>query len=253
MKTAERSTYRKKQPSAMALVQKQLQKAPGGLITATDIKGASPEAASKALSRLAQQGLIQRVRKGVYHIPKETLLGPSQPSPPAVMQKALGAKARPTGVTAANLLGLTTQMAAQPEFATYTTARPRGTERVRLRLRPRARVAELDAKDAALLEVLRDRGCHGELGAEETYTRVWTILLEGEAPKPSARSVRLRRLRDAALMEPPRVRAILGALMESAGLPESLWGPLRGSLNRLTRFDFGLFRDLPNARDWQAR
>ena len=58
---------------------------------------------------------------------------------------------------------------------------------------------------------------------------------------------------DAALAEPTRGRAMLGALMQSAALPERLWRPLRASLKPLPRFDFGLFRALPNAREWQAR
>ncbi|MCA1596895.1 MAG: hypothetical protein LC772_10800 [Chloroflexi bacterium] len=64
---------------------------------------------------------------------------------------------------------------------------------------------------------------------------------------------RLQRLRDAALGEPPRARAILGALMQSAGLPEGLWTPLRASLNALSRFDFGPFRELSQAKEWQAK
>jgi hypothetical protein len=224
----------------------------GSLIEASDIRGTTPAAAARALSRLAQEGLIQRVRKGVYHIPKETLIGKSRPSEPAVLQKVLAGKARPTGVTAANILGLSTQMAARPELAVYASARPHEAGSASLHLRPRSRAGALEARDAALLEFLRDRGRHGEEGAAETYERVFAILL-GETHKTSARSTRLRRLRDAALMEPPRVRAMLGALMQSAELPEPLWRPLRESLNPLSRFEFGLFSQLPNARKWQAR
>lgn len=190
--------------------------------------------------------------KGVYHVPKETLLGKSRPSRPAVLRKALEEKARPTGVTAANLLGLSTQVAARPEFAVYASAAPRDAQAAHLRLRPRSSRMALDERDAALLEFLRERGRYGEVGAAETYRRLAAILLEDGRTAP-ARSRRLRRLRDAALLEPPRVRAILGALMQHAGLPESLWRPLRESLNPLSRFNFGLFSELPNARGWQAR
>lgn len=255
MTTAENRAALPKPPPTMDLVRRFLAAAPGTLLTATDIPGATPGAASKALSRLAKQGLIRRVRKGLYYIPKQTLLGTSQPSEADLIHRKLGSRARPTGLTAANVLGFTTQVAAQLELAAYATARPRGMDglRLRLHLRPRGRTTELPPLDGALLEFLRDRGGHSELAPEKTWARARKILLEGESSPLSEGSLRLRQLRDAALLEPPRVRAILGALMQSAGLPESLWGPLRDSLNRLSRFDFGVFRDMPNAREWQAR
>ena len=163
----------------------------------------------------------------------------------------LAGRARPTGVTAANLLGLSTQVAARPEYALYASAPPRGTEALRLHLRPRTRVPVLPARDGAILELLRDRGRYGELEAAETCARL-RALLRGDGTQESDPE-RLRRLVDAALLEPPRVRAILGALLQSAALSEELWGPLRASLNGLSRFDFGLFRVLPQAGDWQAR
>jgi uncharacterized protein DUF6088 len=232
---------------------RKLRAEPGAFLTATDLRGVTPAAAGRALSRLAQEGLLQRVRKGLYYVPRETLIGKSRPSEPAVTQKVIARKGRPTGVTAANLLGMSTQVAARPEFALYTSAPPQGTGAARLHLRPRIRVQELPTKDAALLEFVRDRGCYGELDAQETCARARAILLEEGTAKPAARTARLRCLRDAALVEPPRVRAILGALMQSADLPESLWKPLRESLNAFSRFDFGLFRALPNAREWQAK
>lgn len=237
--------------SMMELTRKRLLGAPGSLFMATDISGATPTAASRALARLAQQGVIERVRHGVYYVPKETLVGKSRPSQPAVLRKVLAHRARPTGITAANILGMTTQVAAEPEFATYTTAPPQGLHSARLTLRPRGQTGKLDLMDAAFLEFLRERGRSGELSPEDTLARAHAILLGGSpAQKPAAR---LRKLRDAALAEPPRVRAILGALMQSAGLPESLWRPLHDSLNGLSRFDFGLFSRLPNAKEWQAR
>src|SRR5690606_22020782 len=110
--------------SAMSLVRRRLGESAGKLIAVSDIQGATISAVSKALSRLAQQGEIQRVRKGVYYVPRETLLGPSRPSEPALIQKVLSEKIRPTGATAAKILGLSTQLPKRPEFAAYVTALP---------------------------------------------------------------------------------------------------------------------------------
>jgi hypothetical protein len=57
----------------------------------------------------------------------------------------------------------------------------------------------------------------------------------------------------AATQEPPRVRAMLGALGEFAGADEQYVRELRESLNPLSRFDFGVLATLPNARSWQAK
>src|SRR5438067_4276751 len=224
----------------MAIARQQVVTEPGSLITASDLRGTTPLAASRALSRLAREGLVRRARKGLYYVPRKTLLGESSPSEIAILQKVLGRRARPTGITAANLLGMSSQVPARPEFAAYASARPRGIDAARLHLRPRGRAVELEARDAALLEFLRDRGRYGELSAEETCARVRVLLLDGPSRR-SERAARLRRLRDAGLAEPPRVRAMLGALMEAAGLPERLWRPLQASLNPLSRFEFGLF------------
>lgn len=250
MRTRNNSSGR---PSARRLALQQLGARPGTLIRAEDLRGATPSAASRALSRLAREGKIQHIRKGVYYLPKQTLLGESHPSDAAVLREVLRDKARPTGITAANLLGLSTQISALPELAAYTSALPKETHSARIHRRPRSRATSLPAQDSALLEFLRNRGKFGELEAGETIAHLHKLLRPDSAGSAGARSPRLRRLRDAALNEPPRVRAMLGALMQSVGLMDTLWRPLRESLNPQSRFDFGLLRSLPNAREWQAK
>ena len=53
--------------------------------------------------------------------------------------------------------------------------------------------------------------------------------------------------------EPPRVRAMLGALGEELGKEKKLLESLKSSLNPLTRFDFGILWTLKSARSWQAK
>jgi hypothetical protein len=64
---------------------------------------------------------------------------------------------------------------------------------------------------------------------------------------------RFTALAKAALGEPPRVRAILGAIGEELGMPERTIAQLRESLNPLSRFDFGQLRSLRYAKRWQAK
>ena len=78
------------------------------------VKFGSYGACSKALDRLAQQGQIMRVSRGVYTIPKKSeLLGTLTPSADEVVRAILkrdNARVVPTGVFAENRLGLSTQL-----------------------------------------------------------------------------------------------------------------------------------------------
>lgn len=201
-------------------------------------------------------GKLRRVAKGVYHAPKQTLLGPAKPSPLAIATKVLSSRVRPFGVTAANMLGLTSQVSGLVELVVYGQSKFE-SPKVRTKRRTRTSVAnvQLLPEDSALLEVLRDRGKFSELSARETILRVQSALLanDHDTDELLLDTRRMRNLVNVALEEPPRVRAILGALLEDLNVPMRLWKPLRHSLNPLSRFDFGVFRELPNSKDWQAK
>ena len=53
--------------------------------------------------------------------------------------------------------------------------------------------------------------------------------------------------------EPPRVRALLGAIGAQIGKKLQTLKDLRESLNPVSRFDFGMLQGLAHARDWQAK
>jgi hypothetical protein len=221
---------------------------PGEIVRPDGVPNVSPAAASKSLSALVKEGHIQRVRKGFYYVPKSTILGKSRPSAGMVAEEVVRGRARTTGVSAAHALGLTTQVTSRPEVVLYAAALPKSAGAALVHLRQRGTPDNLPLMEAALLEVLRDRGRHSELSPEETVNRVLSVIKDVGAMVRN-----LQRLRTAALQEPPRVRAILGALLHHGGYPESLWRPLRKSLNPLSRFDFGAFKALPNALEWQAK
>lgn len=79
------------------------------------------------LHRLAAQGVIKHYSRGLYVYPKlHPKLGTLSPSQDAVanaVARATGDRIWPTGATAANTLGLTTQVPARPAY--MTTGRPK--------------------------------------------------------------------------------------------------------------------------------
>jgi hypothetical protein len=152
----------------------------------------------------------------------------------------------PAGIAAANLLGFTTQNAARIELATDGLSLSRlflGKDALVHTRRPAA-WRTLSEMDAALLDFLRNRGVSCELPPEDMVERLLEYFRE-----PG----RFERLLEAAPSEPPRVRAMLGAIGEQIGQPESALAELRESLNPLSRFDFGILAALAYARRWQAK
>jgi hypothetical protein len=204
-------------------------------------------AVAQALSRLNRKGALQRLGKGVYFRPRKTAFGSSRPNP-ALIRSAAAKKGKlfPAGVSAANVLGFTTQNSAKAEIATTAGSVPRLLQNRDTVVHPRRPAAweSLSETDGAVLEFLRLRGEPSELSPGETIERLLTLLRE---------SGRFARLVSAAATEPPRVRAMLGALGEKLGASTNLLRKLKASLNPLTRFDFGVLAELDSATRWQAK
>ncbi len=212
-----------------------------------DFEGMPFTAVAQALSRLSRQGVIQRLGKGLYYRSRPTAFGASRPNTAQV--RSLPVRRRgvfPAGIAAANLLGFTTQNPSRVEVATNGLSLPRlivGKETVIHTRRPESWRA-LSETDAALLDFLRNRGESSELPPEETVDRLLDYFRE-----PG----RFERLLKVAPSEPPRVRAMLGAIGQQLGQPENRLSALRKSLNALSRFDFGSLAVLEHAREWQAK
>lgn len=204
-------------------------------------------AVAQALSRLSRAGVIERLSKGVYYRPRQTAFGTSRPNPSAIKELAERRKTVfPSGLAAANLLGFTTQNAKSSEIATSALSLPRkliGEDTVIHTRRPEA-WATLSTADAAFLDFLRHAGKSSELSPGETIRKATGLLAERG---------RFERLLKVVNTEPPRVRALLGAMGQQLGKNPAALQRLRESLNPFSRFDFGIFTELPDAREWQAK
>ena len=95
-----------------------------------------------------------------------------------------------------------------------------------------------------MLEVLRDRASTVDADLDVIRRRVARLIRA-----PGAFS----RLRKTVIHEPPRVRAMLGALAQDAGVPTRQLTVLKKSLNRYSRYDFGRLKQLRDAAEWRAR
>lgn len=199
-------------------------------------------AVSAALSRLARMGLIARVRPGVYYRPRRTVLGPSRPDPEVVLDAVLrlrGADPVPSGIGEYSRLGLTTQAS-----GSITRAVSRRVNHAILReipvylsARPLEKQKGIRSEERTALDALRDLARIPDSTPRDVVERIVTLIRAGK--------LNFSRLARFALVEPPRVRAVLGAMGEdvrSEGprgrevvLKENL-ERLRSSLNPLSSY-----------------
>jgi hypothetical protein len=98
-------------------------------------------AVDQALSRLARQGRLLRVGRGIYVRPVETRFGVRPPSVPRVVEvlaQLKGEQVAPHGAASANALGLTTQVPVRTVFLTSGRSRRLkiGKQEVELRHAP---------------------------------------------------------------------------------------------------------------------
>jgi hypothetical protein len=104
-----------------------LQAANGQIFSVADFLDLGPRpTVDQALSRLARQGKINRVRRGLYELPRigKLLNRPMTQSPDALARawaRKNGLRIVPSGAYAANLLGLSTQVPAKITY--YTNGR----------------------------------------------------------------------------------------------------------------------------------
>lgn len=170
-------------------------------------------AIEKALGRLVENGELLRIRNGLYWRGAKTPFGMAPPNPRVVVKEyADGYPIGPAGVSAANLLGLSTQVPRIPEYAVPTTVPP--IDRIRLVRRETRRsngrwAARLTEVEVALLEVLDSWESVIEIPASEALERMSAILSDGY--------VRPERLVQASASEPARVRERLRFVLEFAG------------------------------------
>src|ERR1700676_296006 len=242
-----RSTSSKGPGQFMALVRQQIERGGERLWKLEDFRDLPFMAVAQALSRLTRQGRLERLSKGVYYSSRNTAFGKSRQNPAAIQKLASRRHTVfPSGIAAANLLGFTTQTAKKNEVATSALSLPRklvGSDTMIHTRRPEA-WAGLSERDAALLDFLRRAGRTSELSPEETIRRTIRLLSEDG---------RFERFVKIAPTEPPRVRAMLGAIGEQLRKNSSVLKRLRQYLNPFSRFDFGLLTGLRYARNWQAR
>ncbi|MHB1524875.1 MAG: DUF6088 family protein [Candidatus Dormibacteria bacterium] len=220
---------------------------PDSLLSARDFRGQRPSTVANTLGRLTQAGALRRVGRGLYYRPAVTILGPTAPNQQDLARAVLGVSVlHPAGLAAANLLGFSKQIPGVLDLTVAGRRPPRspGLAGVRFHRRGATRTG-LSAVTAAYLEVLRDLDHLSDLSPAATVQRLVDLLRTQAVP--------FAELLRAAAGEPPRVRAMLGAMGEHLQAPSADLAALQESLSPYSRYDFGPLATLPTAAKWGAR
>jgi len=217
--------------------------------TYRDFTGLPTMGVAASLSRLCKKGVIRRLRKGVYYVPRPSRFGDILPEAPRVAAAVLEHRGfffvAPSGVPAYNRLGLTSQVSGTPLFVTERGTRSLNvgdTGKVVVRLAQAIRSARPDER--AALDALRDVRRIPGTSPAEVVLRLTELFRSGR--------LSFERVAHLSRREPARVRALLGAIGSHIGSDPSVLAELRKSLNPTTRFKMDISDALPTARDWRV-
>ena len=208
-------------------------------------------AATKAIERFIEKGIIKRVSTGVFYKPKQTIFGELKPNEEELLKPYLFQNnkrvAYITGTSLYNKMGLTTQISKNIKIAsrdkriTISIGNIKGT--------PVKSYVDVTNKNFFLLEIL---------DALKDFKKIPNL------DKSSAIKILSNRLKElntneikqlikCVLSYPPRVRSFLGALLEKVDSSIELI-TLNKSLNPLSEYNYGINKSLlSTAPNWNIK
>lgn len=226
----------------------------GTVFSYNDLKFSESQkgALAKALSRLTQEGVIQRLSKGKYYKPRKTRFGDLPPAENQIIDKCLTREGKTrigyeSGINIYRKLGLTNQISNEIIIATSKLGKSSFYfNNIRIRfIRQKNTITDKNIYYLQLLDALKEIKKIQDSDLNQSLRILKTKLQELD-PNERKRMISLAKRYN------PATRALFGALLESIGESPDALLPLRRSLNSLTRFILKLDPQiLPNKALWQ--
>lgn len=205
-------------------------------------------AATKAIERLIKKGIIKRVSTGVFYKPKQSAFGKLKPEEEELLKPYLFQDGKRiayiTGGSLYNRMGLTTQV---PKTIKVASKVKRVTTKIGItQVKPVKSYVDVTNENYYLLEILdalKDFKNIADLDKKSAIS-----ILKNNIDKLPQND--LSRMIKYALKYPPRVKALLGAILELLKKKNSL-NVLQANLNPLTSYKIGIKEEtLPTANKW---
>lgn len=212
------------------------------------IAGEDYQTAAKVMERLQKNDIVKKILKGVFYKPEQTVFGELKPDYNEQLRRYLfedGKRiAYETGFSLYNRLGLTTQMTFRIKIA--SRSKRISINRGALKADAVKSYAEITDKNYELLgflDAIKDIK-HIPDSVVKTSVKILSGKIKNLDEKKIVEMLKY------ALLYPPRVRALLGAILENTNTTINLL-KLKESLNPLSQFELGLKEiDLPTSKNW---
>lgn len=206
------------------------------------------QSAAKVLERLQAKGIIKKLSKGVFYKPKQTVFGELMPDYSEQLRPYLFKNGKriayETGASLYNRLGLTTQMAFRIKIASRSKriSINRGSIKADA-IKSYAEVTDANYELLGFLDAVKDIKKIPDCSVKQAVK-----IISGKIS--SLNNKQVKELITYALLYPPRVRALVGAMVENLKIKANVT-PLKESLNPLSKTKLGLKEiDLPTIKNW---
>ena len=213
-----------------------------------DFDGMPFTAVAQTLSRLARQGAIQRLGKGLYYRPRQTAFGPSRPNIARIRSLAAGQQGSLPGWHRGSQPAGFHDPESGPDRAGDRRHQPAAADSRQGGARPHAAAG-------GVADTVRD-GCRPSRlpsqprGIERAVPEETVEKLLQYFREPGTLRAHSQGRPVGAPARPRHAREPSASRLDQ---PEDVLAGLRKSLNPLSRFDFGILAALAYARQWQAK
>jgi hypothetical protein len=206
------------------------------------------QTAAKALERLQAKGIIKKISKGVFYKPEQTVFGELKPEYSEQLRPYLFENGKriayETGFSLYNKMGLTTQMAFRIKIASRgkRISINRGALKADA-VKSYAEVTDANYEILGFLDAIKDIKKIPDCSPSKALKLISNKISEIEQKQ-------IKELIKYSLAYPPRVRALVGAILDHLNLNADT-SELKESLNPLTKIKIGLKEsDLPTIKNW---
>jgi len=213
------------------------------IFTYNDIPSDKKTSVAIELSRLFKKGVIKKISKGKFYKPKQTRFGEIAPSDEEIAKSYLvEEEGYITGYGGYNQLGLTTQIPNVITIASNRVPSRIRIENVNIKFVPN--IANGSVKDTQLLQILdalQDIKNIPDNSPNDVVLSIKKIIKKFEEKK-------IKKMLELVRKYPPRVKAILGAILKEIGRWEEAY-LLKEMLNPLTTYKIGISGNVLRNRD----
>jgi len=213
----------------------------GRLWKTSDFPDYKPMTVAKILSRLAARGFITKIKNGTYFYGKSTPLGITTAQPNEIADKILPDQFI-GGLHAYYNLGLTTQI---PASIVIVSSHRNNIHKAKIKRRNVTHLKGATKEEFWIFEALRNIKNIPDCSPHVAIKKIKVFIKH--------KGISLVRLSKYVLHEPPRVRALIGAIGQDLGADEKVLLNIKKKINMLSTFKIDVQDSLKYAKDWNIK